>query len=81
MKNLEEALDYLPKEDGWYDGEGKATTEAAKETVRQRLALSSLSIQYYIYPTVEGGISVEWDTAHGAEDFTIGPNGAEVIDE
>ncbi len=61
--------------DGWYNyGESKEITRLAISTA---YALTSGDVQPYIYPTPEGGLSVEWDGTdrHAGFDVLVYPDG------
>lgn len=59
---------------GWYgEGEGKVPTPAAIETARHFLESAELiGVRVYVYPTLEGGVQLEWGEGH---EFHIGPSG------
>lgn len=55
---------------GWFDGEGTAIDEVAMKAARALLAVladSSIALPR-IYPTVDGGIQLEW---HGPDGFEV----------
>ena len=62
--HLFQRLGEMPKNDGWLDGEGVATTPRAILTLRlaaERLIGSGLMADTYIYPRPCGGCQAEWD--------------------
>lgn len=56
-------LDELAKlEKGWYDGEQGKAIPNIEEFKKLFLASQTLSLEStYIYPTIDGGLSIEWD--------------------
>lgn len=67
---------------GWHDGEGEAVSALAiREGRRIRDLLKSAHVQCCVFPTIEGGISLE-DTADDIEDsftITINPDGTALV--
>jgi hypothetical protein len=62
--------------DGWYwHGEGKAPTARAIALARSFPGLYS----WHIYPTLEGGVSLEADADGHCWDVRIGPRGGVTI--
>ena len=71
--------------DGWLDGNGKAVTAEALKAARFGVlrAFSSATDGYpYVYPTPEGGVSLEWG-GDGDDDtditVTVRPDGTTVM--
>lgn len=67
---------------GWYDGEGKAVSETAlREGRRLRDILIAANIETCVFPTIEGGISIEDKADEFADSFTItiAPDGSVVV--
>ncbi len=49
-------------EDGWFDGEGLAPLEGAMAWLEESWRTHAAHLREpYIYPTLEGGLSLEWD--------------------
>lgn len=66
---------------GWYDGEGEVITPIALEHgVRIRDLLASKQIECCVFPTIEGGVSIE-ETEDSDLSFsiTIHPDGSAVV--
>jgi hypothetical protein len=63
-------------EDGWLDGEGKAPDHAGLDKL-EKIFTKRLEgcVQPRLYPTIEGGISAEWDVSPaGGTDATLEVN-------
>jgi hypothetical protein len=61
--------------EGWLDGHGKALTrEALKQASAFGPSLPS-DISLHVYPTEEGGVSLEWRDQHGSHEILVLPDG------
>ena len=60
-RDVESRLDELALlEDGWLDGEGDAISPLLIQLVRDKFHKPEGLPQPFVYPTPEGGITVEW---------------------
>lgn len=72
-KKIEERLKEISElQPGWLDGQGIEILNDVIHRARQLVhALPSTCHNLRLYPTVEGGISIEYDTEHGTSDIVI----------
>ena len=60
-------------EDGWLDGEGSRISEEAVNLVEMKVSACFAKRPPHIFPTPEGGLSLEWDTKEEL-DAEVGPS-------
>lgn len=72
MSRSERFDELAEMEDGWYDGEGKAPTPQSITVARSFDAAFSGA---HVYPTLEGGISLEGDGNGWSWNLIVGPRG------
>jgi len=58
--------DLMGLKDGWFDGVGIAVSTHLLGIVDQGIERFDAITKTYIYPTVEGGLQLEWDIADWA---------------
>lgn len=68
VRPLEDRLTTLSElEQGWLDGEGERITSETLDTARWLVPLlkEKHGTSIYVYPTVDGGLSLEWRGTNG----------------
>ena len=61
--------------DGWHDGEGLAPSSESIEMAER--FLKALTSKIYLYPTLDGGVNIEWGCKDLGVEVEVGSNGGE----
>jgi hypothetical protein len=75
--SITEQLMSMPRSGGWLDGSGEPVSTLTVMRARREINERCPDITPYLYPTEDGGISVEWDDNGGGQ-FKVEPIAAPI---